>query len=979
MRLMIRNFFIAICSIIFCPYNLQGQNGVSLETKLVHKLTLVADSLTKHLKPWIVPVSIFDVRKYGAIGDGSTLNTTAIQKAIDACFVAGGGTVRIAGGEYVTGTIELKSGVMLEVAKGARLLGSTNLKDYPDKVERFQSVMNVIHKYRISLIYAERAERVGICGEGEIYFRGEAKNFPGPETIGALEGRPFGIRMIECNNVVLKGITLRNSAAWMQSYIYCRDLIFDGITVFNHANHNNDALDPDGCKNVIVRNCFFSSHDDAMCLKSASAKPCENILIENSTFYSTCNAFKLGTDTQGDYRNIIARKLVLGGLPDASQSFRNRDDCSTGITLATVDGGNIENILIQDIEINRSRCPIFLRIGNRGRRLNEKMEHPGYLKNVVIKNIKGTDNRLQGSLISGIKEYPVENVVIRNMDIETVGGGTQKMATLEVPELEGGYPDAQDFRRNGLPAFGFYVRHAQNIYFKNIHITPKKAEERPLFRVGKDVENLWVDSKEMADVKYTFRNPILGGDYPDPTIIRSGEDYYMTHSAFNYLPGLTIFHSRDLVNWQPVSVALTRYLGSVWAPDICKYQGKYYIYFTVSQGNDRFSNHVVYADSPEGPWSEPVDLKIGYWIDPCHVVDESTGQRWLFLSGGHRVKLTDDGLSVAGKLEKVYDGWPIPQHWTVEGMALEGPKMKKIGEYYYFLNAQGGTAGAPTSHMAVVARSKSVDGPWENSPCNPLIHTYSGEEQWWSKGHTSLVDTPDGRWWAVYHAYEKDYLTLGRQTLLEPIEITEDGWLKAPLEKKVEEEIPSPLSLNGAADRHARLDEFRIGFDWKFYKRYQPRRVRVEGDTLVLQAQGGNPAESSPMMFVTGAHKYEISARIECDSAAVAGLILYYNDRFYVGTGCDRHNRHKWRRGKYRGRSGQGDYTALWLKLRNEDHVVTGYYSYDGKKWMKETFGMEISGYNHNTLDDFQSVLPGLFVYGKGKAQFTDFQYKELE
>ena len=343
------------------------------------------------------------------------------------------------------------------------------------------------------------------------------------------------------------------------------------------------------------------------------------------------------------------------------------------------------------------------------------------------------------------------------------------------------------------------------------------------------------------------------------------------------------------------------------------------------------------------------------------------------------MKLTDDGLSVAGKLEKVYDGWPIPQHWTVEGMALEGPKMKKSGEYYYFLNAQGGTAGAPTSHMAVVARSKSVDGPWENSPCNPLIHTYSGEEQWWSKGHASLVDTPDGRWWAVYHAYEKDYLTLGRQTLLEPIEITEDGWLKAPLEKKVEEEIPSPLSLNGAADRHARLDEFRIGFDWKFYKRYQPRRVRVEGDTLVLQAQGGNPAESSPMMFVTGAHKYEISARIECDSAAVAGLILYYNDRFYVGTGCDRHNRHKWRRGKYRGRSGQGDYTALWLKLRNEDHVVTGYYSYDGKKWMKETFGMEISGYNHNTLDDFQSVLPGLFVYGKGKAQFTDFQYKELE
>ena len=164
----------------------------SLETKLVHKLTLVADSLTKHLKPWTVPVSIFDVRKYGAIGDGSTLNTTAIQKAIDACFVAGGGTHADSRRRIRDGHYRIEIGVMLEVAKGARLLGSTNLKDYPDKVERFQSVMNVIHKYRISLIYAERAERVGICGRvRDALSRRSKKNFPGPETIGALEGRPL--------------------------------------------------------------------------------------------------------------------------------------------------------------------------------------------------------------------------------------------------------------------------------------------------------------------------------------------------------------------------------------------------------------------------------------------------------------------------------------------------------------------------------------------------------------------------------------------------------------------------------------------------------------------------------------------------------------------------------------------------------------------------------------------------------------------
>ena len=149
----------------------------------------------------------------------------------------------------------------------------------------------------------------------------------------------------------------------------------------------------------------------------------------------------------------------------------------------------------------------------------------------------------------------------------------------------------------------------------------------------------------------TYVNPILGGDYPDPTIVRDGEDYYMTHSAFNYVPGLTIFHSRDLVHWSPVGYALREYLGSVWAPDICRHNGKYYIYFTVSQGNDDFSNHVVCADSPEGPWSKPVDLHVDRWIDPCHTVDEQTGQRWLFLSGGHRIRLTDDGLATVGEME----------------------------------------------------------------------------------------------------------------------------------------------------------------------------------------------------------------------------------------------------------------------------------------------------------------------------------------
>lgn len=471
----------------------------------------------------------------------------------------------------------------------------------------------------------------------------------------------------------------------------------------------------------------------------------------------------------------------------------------------------------------------------------------------------------------------------------------------------------------------------------------------------------------------TFMNPILSGDYPDPTIMRDGKDYYMTHSAFDYLPGLTVFHSTDLVNWEPVSYVYTSYLGSGWAPDICKYDGKYYVYFTVADKG----NFVVYADSPKGPWSSPIDLNIN-WIDPCHVTDE-TGQRWLFLSGGHRIKLSTDGLSVVGKLEKIYDGWKYPGHWETEGQALEGPKLKKIGAYYYMLSAQGGTAGPPTSHMVVVARSRSVNGPWENAPNNPLIHTYSRTERWWSKGHGSLIDAPDGKWWIVYHAYENGFPGLGRQTLLEPVELTGDGWLKASTGKGIEKPLRKPVTSRKVIDRLAHLNEFRIGMDWRFYRKFDSSRFCVNDRVLTLKAQGKTPHESAPLLFVAGAHNYEFSVRIDKDSNAVAGLVLFYNADFYVGTGFDSKQILSWRKGDIKGRHEQKGKNKLWLKIRNNNQIVTGFYSYDGMDWKQEPWSRDISGYHHNVLYDFISILPGLFAYGEGTVQFTEFQFKRFD
>lgn len=470
----------------------------------------------------------------------------------------------------------------------------------------------------------------------------------------------------------------------------------------------------------------------------------------------------------------------------------------------------------------------------------------------------------------------------------------------------------------------------------------------------------------------TFLNPILGGDYPDPTVMRDGEDYYMTHSSFDYVPGLTVFHSTDLVNWEPISYALTSYTGSGWAPDICKYDGKYYIYFTVANKG----NFVVYADSPYGPWSSPIVLNVD-WIDPSHVVDE-TGQRWLFLSGGHRVKLATDGLSVVGKLEKVYDGWEYPEEWETEGQALEGPKLRKIGPYYYMLSAQGGTAGPPTSHMVIVARSRSINGPWENAPNNPLIRTYNRSERWWSKGHGSLIDAPDGKWWIVYHAYENGFYGLGRQTLLEPVELTRDGWLKAPMGKEIEKPLRKPAKSGKAVDHLALLSEFRIGYNWRFYKKFDSSRFLVNNKVLTLKAQEKTLHESAPLLFVAGAHDYEFSVRIDKDPGAVAGLVLFYNADFYVGTGFDSKQILSWRKGNIKGRHEQSGKNQLWLKIRNNNNIVTGFYSYDGINWKQEPWSRDISGYHHNVLYDFISILPGLFAYGEGTVRFSEFQFKRF-
>ena len=207
-----------------------------------------------------------------------------------------------------------------------------------------------------------------------------------------------------------------------------------------------------------------------------------------------------------------------------------------------------------------------------------------------------------------------------------------------------------------------------------------------------------IENQRMADLgDGTFLNPILSGDHPDPSILKDGDDYYMTFSSFESVPGIHIWHSRDLVNWRPVTAALTTNIGSVWAPELIKHEGRFYCYIPARFPEYR-SNYVIWADRIEGPWSAPIDLKLPAHIDPGHIVGED-GKRYLFLNGGDRVRLTDDGLAVDGPVEEgVYDAWRYPEDWIVEGFAQEGPKLLKRGDYFYMITANGGSADGAYGH-----------------------------------------------------------------------------------------------------------------------------------------------------------------------------------------------------------------------------------------------------------------------------------------
>jgi len=345
----------------------------------------------------------FNVFDFGARRDGITVSTGPVQAAVDACAESGGGTVVFPAGKYISGTIYLKSHVTLFPDAGAVLAGSTDLKDYPVTVSKVRSYTdNYTDK---SLIYGEDLEQVAITGHGTIDGNGYSFNVESMDNDDSLrkrdgfsfyKSRPYLIRIINCKNVLVSDVTLKNSPMWVQHYLLCNDLNIDSIKVHSRVNHNNDGIDIDGYTSVRISNCDIVSGDDAIVLKSTMGEPCRNITITNCTLSSDCNAFKLGTETNGGFENIVFGNCTI------------YDTRLAGITLQIVDGSTLDRVTVS---------------------------------NVIIENIQGTNIGKTGCSITGLPGFRAEDIKLSNLFLTFQGGGTSEMAEREIPELPDACPE----------------------------------------------------------------------------------------------------------------------------------------------------------------------------------------------------------------------------------------------------------------------------------------------------------------------------------------------------------------------------------------------------------------------------------------------------------------------------------------------------------------------------------------------------------
>jgi hypothetical protein len=448
---------------------------------LMNSLVFVLSGWLLIVAPLAAEEQAVNVSDLGAVPDGKTVCTSAIQKAIDRCSESGGGRVNLPPGVWLSGTLFLKNNVTLYLEAGSTLLGSADGKDYPETNVKIRSYTDTYVGQ--SLITGEDVQNVSIRGRGTIDGQGAKFRF----RDNGYRRRPYTIRMVGCRDVLVEDVHLRNSAMWMQHYLACDRVRIRGVQVHSQVNGNNDGLDIDGCHDFVVSDCIIDSDDDAIVLKGTSPRSNENVTITNCVLSSLCNALKMGTESTGGCKNLTITNCAI-------HKPRRSERGIAGIALEIVDGGTLDRVTISNITIDGYLSPIFLRLGNRARPYTDGVRKPpvGTLRNVILSNIVATDSSRIGCPISGIPGHRIENVTLSNIRCEFEGGVTAEKIRRKVVEREDVYPECAMF--GTLPAYGLYCRHVKGLRLLNVQFAPVKPDARPAM-VFDDVEDVLVDGK----------------------------------------------------------------------------------------------------------------------------------------------------------------------------------------------------------------------------------------------------------------------------------------------------------------------------------------------------------------------------------------------------------------------------------------------------------------------------------------------------
>ena len=465
-----------------------------------HLLTLCLSLLMALQATAQDPKPTYNASKFGIRSDGVTMNTRSIQFAIDWITEQGGGTLRFWVGRYLTGSIHLKSNVTIELMEGAVLVGSTNPFDY-DR-------LNATNDH--GLILAEGVENIRLIGvynsggviEGQgrelgnnctdLVHKGLMKDKLSNDRVG--EGfRPRLLIFRECKNVEVDNVTFRNAANWVTMYDQCENVKVNNVRIQSTAFWNNDGIDIVDCDGFLLTNSYIDASDDAICLKSHSAKKlCQNIEVRNCTARSSASGIKFGTMGAGGFKNV---RIINNTVYDTYRS---------AITIQSVDGGICENILVDSLYATNVGNAIYLNIGAR-------RDKQSYMDDITIRNLfcevaatkPDAGYEYEGPIedlprntspcgIIGLKDSKIKNVTLENIEIVFPGGGDPHYAHVgldeldKVPEMPKAYPEFSQHME--LPAWGFFIRHVDGLTMHNIKLTALKKDYRTAI-VMDDVSN----------------------------------------------------------------------------------------------------------------------------------------------------------------------------------------------------------------------------------------------------------------------------------------------------------------------------------------------------------------------------------------------------------------------------------------------------------------------------------------------------------